>query len=52
VLGDGIGQRPDFRIYPAGHAFFNDENPLGTYAPEQAATAWEATLDFLRTNLR
>jgi carboxymethylenebutenolidase len=46
------GRRPDFRIYPAGHAFFNDENPLGTYAPEQAAQAWDATLDFLRRNLR
>ncbi|MQA16784.1 MAG: dienelactone hydrolase family protein [Pseudonocardiaceae bacterium] len=46
------GQRPDFRIYPAGHAFFNDENPLGTYAPEQAAKAWDATLDFLRRSLR
>lgn len=45
------GKRPDFRIYPAGHAFFNDENLLGTYNPEQAAKAWQATLDFLRTNL-
>ncbi len=28
------GQRPDFRFYPAGHAFFNDENLIGTYDPE------------------
>jgi carboxymethylenebutenolidase len=45
------GQRPDFRFYPAGHAFFNDENLLGTYDPEQAAKAWDATLDFLRAHL-
>jgi len=45
------GTRPDFRIYPAGHAFFNDENHLGTYAPEQASEAWESTLDFLRQHL-
>ncbi|MPZ64331.1 MAG: dienelactone hydrolase family protein [Pseudonocardiaceae bacterium] len=46
------GRRPDFRTYPAGHAFCNDENLLGTYAPEQASKAWDATIDFLRSNLR
>ncbi|MGH3787607.1 MAG: dienelactone hydrolase family protein [Pseudonocardiaceae bacterium] len=46
------GQRPDFRLYPgAGHAFFNDENLLGTYDPKRAASAWEATLEFLREHL-
>ena len=45
------GQRPDFRFYPAGHAFFNDENLLGTYDPDQAAKAWEATVSFLRAHL-
>ena len=45
------GVRPDFRIYPSGHAFFNDENLLGTYDPEQALKAWSATRDFLRSNL-
>ena len=45
------GTRPDFRIYPAGHAFFNDENHLGTYDPDQASEAWESTLDFLRQHL-
>ncbi|MBV8539765.1 MAG: dienelactone hydrolase family protein [Pseudonocardiales bacterium] len=45
------GHVPDFRFYPAGHAFFNDENLLGTYDPEQAAKAWEATLRFLREHL-
>ena len=46
------GRRPDFRLYPAGHAFFNDEDHMGTYDPEQAAIAWNATLDFLRSTLR
>ena len=45
------GVRPDFRLYPSDHAFFNDENLLGTYDPEQALKAWSATRDFLRANL-
>jgi carboxymethylenebutenolidase len=45
------GQAPDFRFYPAGHAFFNNENPLGTYDSDQAVKAWEATLRFLREHL-
>ncbi|MGB6162219.1 MAG: dienelactone hydrolase family protein [Pseudonocardiaceae bacterium] len=45
------GRAPDFRFYPAGHAFFNNENLLGTYDPDQAAKAWEATLRFLRERL-
>jgi carboxymethylenebutenolidase len=45
------GQRPDFRFYPGGHAFFNEENLLGTYDPEQATKAWDATLRFLREHL-
>ncbi|HEY2762545.1 MAG TPA: dienelactone hydrolase family protein [Pseudonocardiaceae bacterium] len=45
------GQRPEFRLYPAGHAFFNDENLIGTYDPEQAAKAWDATIAFLRARL-
>lgn len=46
------GRRPDFRLYPAGHAFFNDENHLGTYDPDQARIAWNETVNFLRSNLR
>ncbi|MGH3794652.1 MAG: dienelactone hydrolase family protein [Pseudonocardiaceae bacterium] len=45
------GRRPDFRSYPAGHAFFNDENLLGTHDPEHAAEAWAATIAFLREHL-
>ncbi len=45
------GRMPDFRFYPAGHAFFNDENLLGTYDPEQATKAWDTTVTFLREHL-
>jgi carboxymethylenebutenolidase len=45
------GVKPDFRFYPAGHAFYNDENHMGTYDKEQGDKAWEATLDFLRAHL-
>jgi carboxymethylenebutenolidase len=45
------GAKPEFHFYPAGHAFFNDENHLGTYDPEQARVAWNRTLEFLRTHL-
>ncbi len=40
-----------FHYYPAGHAFFNDENNIGTYDAEQATVAWQRTLDFLRSHL-
>ena len=45
------GVKPEFHLYPAGHAFFNDENHLGTYDPEQAQIAWNRTLEFLRAQL-
>jgi carboxymethylenebutenolidase len=45
------GVVPDFRFYPAGHAFYNDENLLGTYDKAEADKAWESTLTFLRTHL-
>lgn len=46
------GAAPEFHFYPAGHAFFNDENLLGTYDKVQADLAWRRTLDFLRANVR
>jgi carboxymethylenebutenolidase len=42
---------PQFFFYPAGHAFFNDENLIGTYDPEQAQLAWGSTVAFLREHL-
>lgn len=45
------GVTPEFHTYPAGHAFFNDENTLGTYDEEQADVAWQRTLAFLHTHV-
>jgi carboxymethylenebutenolidase len=45
------GVTPQFHTYPAGHAFFNDENNFGTYDKELADLAWRRTLDFLRDKL-
>ena len=45
------GQEPEFHIYPAGHAFLNDENRLGTYDAEQAELAWGRAVGFLRAHL-
>lgn len=45
------GHAPEFHYYPAGHAFFNDENLLGTYDEEQAKLAWDRTLAFLHAQL-
>ncbi len=47
----GTGVKPEVHLYPAGHAFLNDENLLGTYDPEQARVAWERTVGFLRDHL-
>lgn len=47
----GTGQEPRIERYPAGHAFMNDENLLGTYDPEQAKLAWDRTVAFLREQL-
>ncbi len=47
----GNGQTPTIHRYPAGHAFLNDENLLGTYDAEQAATAWDRTIAFLHEHL-
>ncbi|MCY7340631.1 MAG: dienelactone hydrolase family protein [Pseudonocardia sp.] len=46
------GVTPEFHFYPAGHAFFNDENTLGTYDERQAAIAWTRTVEFLRSHVR
>ena len=50
-IPDQAGVDVESHFYPAGHAFFNDEDHLGTYDPEQAQLAWERTLEFLRRNL-
>lgn len=45
------GKEPEVLRYPAGHAFLNDENLLGTYDREQATKAWDRTVEFLRDHL-
>lgn len=47
----GTGQEPVIHTYPAGHAFVNDDNLLGTHDPDQAKQAWDRTVAFLKENL-
>jgi carboxymethylenebutenolidase len=42
----------EFFYYPAGHAFHNDKDRLGTYDEESARQAWSRTVDFLRSHVR
>jgi carboxymethylenebutenolidase len=37
--------------YPAGHAFNNEQNHIGTHDPESAALAWQRTVTFLHEQL-
>lgn len=46
------GQVPEVHFYDAGHAFFNDENLIGTYSAEDAEVAWGRTLEFLHARVR
>jgi carboxymethylenebutenolidase len=43
--------KPEIDHYPAGHAFLNEEDLLGTFDAEQAAIAWDRTVAFLRAHL-
>ena len=45
------GADVEFFYYPAGHAFHNDENLLGTYDPDSAQLAWQRTVRFLKERL-
>lgn len=42
------GAEVTFFYYPAGHAFHNDANHIGTYNPDCARLAWSRTVDFLK----
>jgi carboxymethylenebutenolidase len=41
----------EFHYYPAGHAFHNDQDHMGTYDEESATLAWDRTVSFLRSHL-
>jgi carboxymethylenebutenolidase len=43
--------KPEIDHYPAGHAFLNEEDLLGTYDAEQARIAWDRTVAFLHAHL-
>jgi carboxymethylenebutenolidase len=45
------GNHPEIVHYPAGHAFLNEEDLLGTFDAEQAEIAWDRTVAFLRAHL-
>jgi carboxymethylenebutenolidase len=50
-ISAGTGTMPEIDHYPAGHAFLNEEDLLGTFDAEQARIAWDRTLAFLRAHL-
>ena len=47
-----LGKQVEIKIYPdAGHAFENPNNKTG-YRPEDAADAWQRTVNFLASKLK
>ena len=46
------GAEVTFYYYPAGHAFHNDKDRLGTYDSASAALAFGRMVDFLRQKVR
>jgi carboxymethylenebutenolidase len=50
-IRDESGAEVEFFYYPAGHAFHNDEDLLGTYDADSARSAWERTVSFLKAKL-
>ncbi|WP_420031876.1 dienelactone hydrolase family protein [Streptomyces sp. cg28] len=51
TIREQSGVEPDFRMYPADHAFSNDGRPE-VYDAESAQQAWRATTDFLRSTIK
>ncbi|MCW2832637.1 MAG: Carboxymethylenebutenolidase [Nocardioides sp.] len=45
------GAEVEFFYYDAAHAFHNDTDKLGTYAPDAAAKAWSRTVEFLKAKV-
>jgi carboxymethylenebutenolidase len=49
AIEKGSGRAPEFHLYPAGHAFLNDQRP--TYHPASAEPAWQRAVAFLHRHL-
>jgi carboxymethylenebutenolidase len=48
----GMGKDVTFTVHEGtGHAFANEDNPLGTHHPDQADACWSNAVEFLRTTL-
>ena len=48
----GMGKDCTFTVHPGtGHAFANEDNPLGTHDLEASGKAWDETLEFFRERL-
>jgi carboxymethylenebutenolidase len=45
------GAEVEFFYYPAGHAFHNDQDLLGTFDADSAATAWARRVEFRHAHL-
>jgi carboxymethylenebutenolidase len=50
-IAAGTGRQPEIERYPAGHAFVNDDNLLGTYDAGLAGQAWDRVVAFLHQAL-
>jgi carboxymethylenebutenolidase len=50
-IRDESGAEVEFFYYPAGHAFHNDKDKLGTYDADSAGTAWSRSIKFLHSKL-
>jgi carboxymethylenebutenolidase len=50
-IRDESGAEVKFFYYPAGHAFHNDKDKLGTYDADLAAQAWSRSVEFLHAKL-
>lgn len=47
-----MGKDVSFTVHPGtGHAFTNEDNPLGTYDAQLSATTWQTTVDLFKSEL-